>query len=236
MARDISDRKEAENQLEDMFSFSDFMACVADLKTGYFKKISPSFTDHLGWSNKELLSSPIAEFVHPDDLEKTENAIKKQKKEGVKIAKFENRYKTKEGSYRWLEWGAHSIPEKGLSYSVAYDVTEQKKVQNELKEKLDELEKMNKLMVGRELKMIEIKEQLESLKKGRFEKINKKTWNEKFIEAIELEEGAIKELGGSYVNLIKESDINNGDKKAIIKLLKRLEKKLLELEMMKSNT
>jgi hypothetical protein len=45
----------------------------------------------------------------------------------------------------------------------ARDITERKRVEKRLKEKIEELERFNRLAVGRELKMIELKERIEGL-------------------------------------------------------------------------
>ncbi len=134
-------RKQAEEQLvgsetslNRMFDFTNHMVCIADLNTGYFTKISPAFTRHLGWSEKELLSKPIIDFIHPNDVKKTECAIKEQMETGDEVLQFENRYKTKEGYFRWLEWSAKPVPEEGITYSAAYNITDRKHAEKVLKE------------------------------------------------------------------------------------------------------
>lgn len=47
---------------------------------------------------------------------------------------------------------------------VLIDITTQKKIEQELKDKLEELERTTRLMVGRELKMVELKEMMEKIK------------------------------------------------------------------------
>ena len=44
------------------------------------------------------------------------------------------------------------------------DVTELKQAQTTLQQKVDELERVNEIMVDRELKMIELKEEIRALK------------------------------------------------------------------------
>jgi PAS domain S-box-containing protein len=58
------------------------------------------------------------------------------------------------------------INEKGNKFvvGVIHDDTERKRAEGTLKKKTDELENMNKLMVGRELKMVELKKEIEELK------------------------------------------------------------------------
>lgn len=46
------------------------MLCVANTG-GYFQTVNPSFTQVLGYSEEELLSAPILDFLHPDDVDKT---------------------------------------------------------------------------------------------------------------------------------------------------------------------
>jgi PAS domain S-box-containing protein len=52
-------------------------------------------------------------------------------------------------------------------FAAARDVTEQMQAQREAAERLDQLEQFRRLAVGRELKMIELKKQIEYLKKSR---------------------------------------------------------------------
>ncbi len=134
--RDITTRKLAEEELKQsedklnrLFNFADYMVCIADLEKQYFTKISPAFTRHLGWSEKELLSQPILDFIHPDDIAKTAHIINEQMEKGVEVIQFENRYRTKNGGYRWFEWAANPVPAEGITYSAAYDITERKQAE-----------------------------------------------------------------------------------------------------------
>lgn len=59
------------------------------------------------------------------------------------------------------------IDKDGKKYIVGIiiDVTDRKIAENKLAEKMADLEKINQVMVNRELKMVEMKEELEKLKK-----------------------------------------------------------------------
>lgn len=77
---------------------------------------------------------------------------------------------TKEGSNR--EWCLEMItPIRDADgkisgvLGVSRDITERKRMEDDLHEKIEDLEQANKLMVGRELKMIELKSQIEELVK-----------------------------------------------------------------------
>ena len=114
------------------------MLCISS-SDGYFKWLNPSFAQTLGWSIEELLSKSYTEFVHPDDLTATIEEVTKQIVAGEKVFHFENRYRHKDGSWRVLSW--KSVPEGELMYAVARDVTERTRMESELKNWNEELER-----------------------------------------------------------------------------------------------
>src|SRR5262245_30635785 len=100
MAGDNSD-------LEDrFFSLSIDMLCIAGFD-GYFKRLNPAWEKTLGYSRDELQSRPMFEFVHPDDLARTREQNKEVRNGGMALG-FENRYRCKDGSYRWFLWNARA--------------------------------------------------------------------------------------------------------------------------------
>ena len=90
---------------------------------GYFQSLNPAWEATLGWTTEELRSKPFIDFVHPDDVEKT-NAESARIADGATIITFENRYRCKDGSYRRLGWTAVPDMDEGLLYFVARDVSE----------------------------------------------------------------------------------------------------------------
>ena len=131
---DITERKELEAEREQYFKFfnsSIDLLCIADL-SGHFKKINPAFMQTLGYSEAELLSKPYIDFVHPDDLQPTLDVMKAQNRRGFTLD-FENRYRCKDGSFRWLLWHTRINKDEGANYAVAHDITEQKQIQEALK-------------------------------------------------------------------------------------------------------
>ncbi|MBI3585199.1 MAG: response regulator [Nitrospinae bacterium] len=67
----------------------------------------------------------------------------------------------REGAQDYLTKG--QIDSNLLIHSIRYSI-ERKRMENEIKEKLDTIEKMNKLMVGRELRMEELRKENERLR------------------------------------------------------------------------
>src|SRR5262245_62121675 len=111
--------------LERLFNLSLDLFCIAGFD-GYFKRLSPSWESTLGFTNKELMSKPYLEFIHPDDRQAT-IAAAAQAAAGSKIIQFRNRYLAKDGTYRWLSWNSVPFPEQQLAYAVARDITDIKR-------------------------------------------------------------------------------------------------------------
>lgn len=126
--RDNRRREMAEAEIDRFFTLSLDMLCISG-QDGYFKRLSPSYTDVLGFSLNELYTKPILEFVHPEDVEPTLKEIERQRR-GERVISFENRYRCKDGSYKILSW--KSVPVGDMMYAVARDVTQQKDYESEL--------------------------------------------------------------------------------------------------------
>ena len=90
---------------------------------GHFESSNPAWQAVLGWSGAEIAATPFMELVHPEDHERTRDAFSRLG-EGEPVLRFENRYRCKDGGYRWLSWVA--APEEGKFYCSARDVTKEK--------------------------------------------------------------------------------------------------------------
>jgi PAS domain S-box-containing protein len=134
------DMREEVPHIEDsFFTLSLDMLCIADLKTGYFLKLNPAWEKTLGFSREELQSRPMFEFVHPDDLQRTLDQNREVRAGGQALS-FENRYRCKDGSFRWLLWNSTADFERQLIYAVARDITERKRSEEERERLVRELQ------------------------------------------------------------------------------------------------
>jgi two-component system, cell cycle sensor histidine kinase and response regulator CckA len=124
---DITDRKRAEQARDWIFEYSLDMLCVAGFD-GYFKRVSPSFEKVLGWSEAELLFRPQTDFIHPDDRESSLKAAKAYEV-GTEAINFVNRYRCKDGSYKWISWNAYPLVQKQIIIGVARDITDHKRAE-----------------------------------------------------------------------------------------------------------
>jgi len=114
---------------ERFFAISIDLLCFLDFN-GYFRRLNPAWERTLGFTVDELMSRPFIEFVHPDDRERTLNQ-NRAVREGGQALGFENRYLCKDGTFRWLLWNAAPDSDESVIYSVARDVTERKRAEEE---------------------------------------------------------------------------------------------------------
>jgi PAS domain S-box-containing protein/putative nucleotidyltransferase with HDIG domain len=122
VGRLATERQTRERQLERPHQVAVDLQCTANFD-GYFTRVNPAWEGLLGYSEKELLSLPYLALVHPEDRDRTrrEAACLLGGEECTAI--FENRYRARDGSYRWLSWTARSLPTERLIYASARDVT-----------------------------------------------------------------------------------------------------------------
>jgi PAS domain S-box-containing protein len=114
----------AEERLRRIFALSRDLFCIAGAD-GFFRDVNPAWEEQFGWSLDELRGRPFFDFIHPDDQAPTAAQYEAQKAGGHAIS-FSNRYRRKDGTYRWLEWNATPVGADGLIYAVARDVTERR--------------------------------------------------------------------------------------------------------------
>ena len=132
---DFTERKRAEEalrakteELDQFFSVALDLLCIAD-GTGYFQRMNPEWQRVLGYSLAELEKMRFLDLVHPDDLEATLAAVDSLARQET-VLNFTNRYRCRDGSYRWIEW--RSVPAGNLIYAAARDITERKKAEEAL--------------------------------------------------------------------------------------------------------
>jgi PAS domain S-box-containing protein len=148
--------------------------------------VNARMAEMLGWSGAEMIGRPLTDFMHeedvPDHLKKIEN-----RRHGMSES-YERRFYRKNGETVWTLASASPILDDNRrfqgSFAMFTDITERKLAEEELRRLKDELEqrvkertaelenknreleKMNKLFIGRELRMVELKEQIVMLKKA----------------------------------------------------------------------
>ena len=122
IVEDVTDRQRQFHDLDRVWNLARDLLCVVGTDT-YFKRVNPAFTRILGHTEEELLATSLLEFVHPDDCPSTVLEMRKSA-QGVPTVHFENRYRCRDGTYKWLAWSATPVPEERVAYAVARDVSD----------------------------------------------------------------------------------------------------------------
>ncbi|MDP9009816.1 MAG: PAS domain S-box protein [Pseudomonadota bacterium] len=109
---------------------------------GYFETSNPAWQTVLGWSEAEVASMSIFELLHPDDVEHTRAGFELTLV-GQPAIRFENRYRCKDGSYRWISWVG--IQEDNFVYCTGRDITAERESEIELSKAQDALRQSQKM-------------------------------------------------------------------------------------------
>src|SRR5262249_62334381 len=133
------ERKQAEEELDRYFNMSLDLLCIATVD-GHFKRLNLAWKETLGFEPEELMDRHYLSFVAPADKAASAEAAS-HLAEGVDLVHFENRYRAKDGSYRWLLWTAATQPERDRVYAAARDITERKEAEATLARYTSELER-----------------------------------------------------------------------------------------------
>jgi len=131
------DLEERTREWEMLFELIPDMLCVASTD-GWFLKLNRSWERVLGHRREELLASPYADYLHPDDVTTTRQEVERQSA-GQDTVNFVNRYRTVDGTYRWLEWWATPVIGDRL-YAAARDITERREQEQRIRSLLSERE------------------------------------------------------------------------------------------------
>jgi PAS domain S-box-containing protein len=127
--------------LELFFELSGDLLCIAGFD-GYFKRINPTVSKVLGYTNDELFARLINDFIHIEDqsvtAEKRVNLTN-----NIPLLNFENRYITKTGETVWLSWTSISVASEKLIFAIAKNITYKRKIEDDRNSLLANLSKIN---------------------------------------------------------------------------------------------
>ncbi|MDA9555603.1 PAS domain S-box protein, partial [Pelobium sp.] len=107
-----------------LFNLSNDLICIAGTD-GYFKKVNPAVEELLGFDEKYIISNSFYDLIHPDDIEKTQAEVEQLAK-GLPTINFINRWKCKNGEYKYLQWVASPEVSTGYLFCIARDLTLEK--------------------------------------------------------------------------------------------------------------
>jgi PAS domain S-box-containing protein len=150
--------KESEEKFAKIFKTSPFAIIITRAKDGKIMDVNDAFTRIAGYSREEALANStigLNLWLNIADRDMVLASLK----EGSEVQNKEFQFKKKSGELLTGLFSAQIIHIATEAYvlSSISDITESK-------QKTEELEQMNKFMIGRELKMVELKEEIEKLK------------------------------------------------------------------------
>ncbi len=109
---------------------------------GIIMAVNPAWAITLGWTGPELVGCNLSELIHPEDLDRSAYAARTLA-EGSTLRRFDNRYRHKDGSYRWIAWMA--VPGDGLINAVGRDVTAEREQAKALRQAEAQLRQSQKM-------------------------------------------------------------------------------------------
>ena len=126
IARDITDRKLAEEERDRLYNVSnDLLATIGF--DGKLLHINPAWEKILGYKKDELIGKLLSGITHPDDIVVSKNEGKKLNK-GSNIS-FESRLICKDKSECWISWNSTPIVTEKIYYAVGRNITERKETE-----------------------------------------------------------------------------------------------------------
>ncbi|WP_261222372.1 PAS domain S-box protein [Ancylothrix sp. D3o] len=139
----LLEHQQKQEEFDGFFKESIDLLVVVD-RDGYFKRVNRAVETILGYSVEEITGFPYSEIIHPEDRERTLALAKDQMENGRRVVQFVNRYRCKDGSYKWISWNSTSLLDKGLVYALGRDVTQIKEVEAALRESQKQYETLAK--------------------------------------------------------------------------------------------
>jgi PAS domain S-box-containing protein len=136
--------RQKSRELERYFENSLDLLCIADTD-GYFRRLNPEWERILGYPLPELSGKKFLDFVHPDDLPATYEALAALSSQ-KQVLNFINRYRCRDGSFKWLEW--HSYPEGETIFAMARDITEKKQAEERSASLNNDLQTINRVILS----------------------------------------------------------------------------------------
>jgi PAS domain S-box-containing protein len=135
-------RQRAVDELNQFFTLSLDMLCIAGMD-GQIRVLNPAWEKTLGFNELELRSRPMLDFIHPEDRSRALAAVQ-ELQAGAELDAVDVRVCSRDGSDKWLTFNAAPVPRQGLIFVAAHDVTDRRRLEEQLREQNLALEETNR--------------------------------------------------------------------------------------------
>lgn len=131
--------------------------------------LSPRWKEQLGYKDEELKNhfSSFESLIYEEDKARLMTYVENYLKGGATKYQIEFRMKHKDGSLRWIQARGMAVHNKeGLPVRMAgshTDITESRKAEEEKRKSYEESQRLNRLMLGREDRVLELKREVNQL-------------------------------------------------------------------------
>lgn len=159
--------RETEERFRRAFETAAIGMALVSIK-GEFIKVNKSLSDIVGYTQDELLAKNFQDITYPEDLAQDLEQLNILIKGDIHYYNMQKRYIHKNGKIIWILLSVSLV--RDINNSPLYfvtqvqDITTTKEQEELLKKKVESLERFQKITVDRELKMVELKQQIEQLK------------------------------------------------------------------------
>jgi PAS domain S-box-containing protein len=157
--------RESQDKFQHMFDRSVVGMSITSLSGGI--QVNQAFCDMLGYKPEELQNRTWQDLTHPEDVEATQKLLDQIRSGATDSARFVKRYIHKNGSEIWADVGTFLRRDrKGeplYFMTVASDITDRKKAEDELARQVEELRRWYDVTLGREGRILELKREVNEL-------------------------------------------------------------------------
>ena len=142
---DVTERQQAQDQLERFFTLSLELLVIAEVGDR-IRRVNGAWQTILGYAPEALVGKAFSELVHPDDVAAAVEATARAER-GEPVLHLENRVRARDGTYRSIVWNAVPAIDEGLIYATGRDVTEHRSLELQLAQ-IQRLESIGRLAGG----------------------------------------------------------------------------------------
>ena len=124
IARDVTEERRLQEESTRFFELSSDMLCTVDFD-GCLHAVNGEWCKRLGWKPEELLGASIFDLTPAEHHAAMSAATRAARVPGAPGGRVTNRWRAKDGSWRWIDWSLRTVDEERMVYASGRDVTQE---------------------------------------------------------------------------------------------------------------